>query len=487
MDPKTSIFRLPSDLFSRRVLYASLVLHLLAAFFSTGYHHYDEHYQVLEWAGLKLGLTPRGHLAWEYPAQIRSWVQPAFAFVVSRGLEAFGGFNPFWASYVLRSVFALLGWCTTVGLVRCCEFWFPDPKIRKSAVLATCLAWFVPYLHARYSSENGAQIFFLLGMLPLIQWVALGKGTKHPGFLSGAFWGVAFQCRFQAGFLVFPAVLWLLFFGRPYRWVLAKVALGFTLVSLFCFWLDGWGYGNWVFPAIGYFIVNVIQGKANEWGVFPFWYYFERYFVLAPPLSSLLLVGVVSCWILARRFSLSWISFFFVLAHSFVSHKEVRFLFPILPLTPVLAFMAVQKSPSLRSWFLRSPFRFSSPTLWFFNFLFLIPLMLLPTRTEIPFFKVLWREHPAKISILGSNPFRVPGVSAFFYRRPDLEVVEVAALEEGWKGYLVCSIPGTCRAVQDRVGCESLGGSFPVWLEKKIPESLQSRSKMTAWSLYRCL
>ncbi len=488
MGSQSSIFRLPSDLFSRRILAFSLLLHLVAAFFSVGYHHYDEHYQILEWAGLKLGITPQDQLAWEYPAQIRSWFQPAFAFLIGRGLQTLGVFDPFWVSCLLRTTFALLGWLTTVGLVRCCEFWFPDPKIRKGAILATCLAWFVPYLHARYSSENGAQIFFLLGMLPLIQWVAQSKRTAsgQPGFLTGALWGMAFQCRFHAGFLIFAAVLWLGVYARPWRSLLAKVAGGFLLVTLLGLAIDRWGYGQWVFPAIGYFKVNVLQGKANEWGVAPFWWYFERYFILAPPLSSLLLVGLVLCWGFARKFSLSWVTFCFVLAHSFVSHKEVRFLFPVLPLTPVMAFMAIQKSSFLRGWFLQSGFRFSVPTLWFFNFVFLTPLALLPTRTEIPFFKRLWQLNPEKVVVLGTNPFRVPGVSAFFYRRQALEVSEVADLFPGFTGHLVCSMPGTCSAVRNFPGCESLGGSFPAWLEQKIPDSIYNRSKMSAWSLYRC-
>lgn len=489
MGSQLDIFRLPSDLFSKRVLYLSLFLHLVAAFFSTGYHHYDEHYQIMEWAGFKLGLTPVDHLAWEYPAQIRSWLQPAFAFTVSSVLNLFGAFDPFWASLLLRAVFATLGWWTTVGLVRCCEFWFPDPKIRKSAILATALAWFVPYLHARYSSENGAQVFFLLGMLPLVQWVAKGRRAEllQVGLLTGVLWGVAFQCRFHAGFLILPAVLWLLAYARPCGRVLVNIGVGFLFVTCLALAIDRWGYGEWVFPAIGYFKVNVIEGKANEWGVAPFWHYFERYFVLAPPLTSLLLVGVVLCWAFARRFSLSWITFCFVLVHSLVSHKEVRFLFPVLPLTPVMAFMAIQKSTVLRDWFTRSRFRFSSPVLWGFNFLFLVPLVLLPTRTEIPFYKRLWEINPPALSILGTNPFRVPGVSSFFYRRPTLEVSEVADLSPSFKGHLVCSMPGTCSAIRQRAGCESLGGSLPAWLEPKVPESLYNRSKMTVWSIYRCL
>ena len=54
----------------------AVLLFLTAAFFSYGYHHFDEHFQILEFAGLKLGLTSPEVLPWEYQRQMRPTLHP---------------------------------------------------------------------------------------------------------------------------------------------------------------------------------------------------------------------------------------------------------------------------------------------------------------------------------------------------------------------------------------------------------------------------
>ncbi len=44
----------------------SLVLIAIAAYFSYGFFQFDEHYQVVELVGLKLGKTPKTELPWEF-------------------------------------------------------------------------------------------------------------------------------------------------------------------------------------------------------------------------------------------------------------------------------------------------------------------------------------------------------------------------------------------------------------------------------------
>jgi phosphatidylinositol glycan class B len=173
-----------------------------------------------------------------------------------------------------------------VGLVRCTEFWFPELKIRRAAVLGVGLAWFVPDLHARFSSENWAGTLFLFGMLPLIHWVSQ-QGTQTDtsrargvGLVSGLLWAASFQCRFHAGLSILPAVVWLVVYAKAWRKLVAGGIVGFLLVTTLGVALDRWGYGEWVFSAANYFRINVLEGKASEWGVAPFWFYFERFLKL---------------------------------------------------------------------------------------------------------------------------------------------------------------------------------------------------------------
>jgi phosphatidylinositol glycan class B len=63
--------------------YAGLLLigaiYLLTAIHSNGFHHPDEHYQIVELAGLKGGWNTGANLTWEYDAQIRPALQPMIA------------------------------------------------------------------------------------------------------------------------------------------------------------------------------------------------------------------------------------------------------------------------------------------------------------------------------------------------------------------------------------------------------------------------
>ena len=70
---------------TRQILFAGCLLTLLYALFSQGVYHSDEHYQILEYAHMKLFGSPTvEHLAWEYPLQMRSGVQPFVAWCVRR-------------------------------------------------------------------------------------------------------------------------------------------------------------------------------------------------------------------------------------------------------------------------------------------------------------------------------------------------------------------------------------------------------------------
>ena len=104
------------------------------ALLSRGVYHSDEHYQILEYAHMKLFGTPTvDHLAWEYPLQMRSGVQPFVAwFLVDlfRGLTAAGIWSPWLAVTLLQLLSALLSVVVMLSFgVRCAA---GSPKHRAS-------------------------------------------------------------------------------------------------------------------------------------------------------------------------------------------------------------------------------------------------------------------------------------------------------------------------------------------------------------------
>ena len=59
-----------------RLIWAGCLVTLLYAAFSLGTYHPDEHFQILEYAHMKLFGTPTpDHLPWEYLLQMRPGIQ----------------------------------------------------------------------------------------------------------------------------------------------------------------------------------------------------------------------------------------------------------------------------------------------------------------------------------------------------------------------------------------------------------------------------
>src|ERR1043165_6338265 len=75
---------------------------LLASVFSVGYYHPDEHFQILEFAALKLHLTTADQLPWEYQYSMRPAIQPALAVLVFNVFSFLHADNPFTIAMILR-------------------------------------------------------------------------------------------------------------------------------------------------------------------------------------------------------------------------------------------------------------------------------------------------------------------------------------------------------------------------------------------------
>src|SRR4051812_34704585 len=86
----------------RRSLLILGAVTIVTAWFSNTFYFPDEHYQILEFMGLKLGVTPASGLPWEFSARIRPWFQPMVYFLVARPLRVFGLTDMFAITFLLR-------------------------------------------------------------------------------------------------------------------------------------------------------------------------------------------------------------------------------------------------------------------------------------------------------------------------------------------------------------------------------------------------
>ncbi len=479
-----------------RWLCISAGLHFLAAIFSSGFYHPDEHFQILEFLNFKLGKTPVSDLPCEFARMIRSWVQPALYLSLVKGLSALKIENPFQWAMGFRIFSAMIGWLSTAALMFCCPFWFKNLERRKWAVIALATLWCLPSFHARHSSENLSGSIFFLGMC----WAYLllqirGQISVWNTFGIGILFGLAFEFRFQTGFMVLGVMAWLLLIGRVPLKSWGVIVGGIFLSCALGTVLDRWGYGQWTFSPKNYVLFNLIENHISEGGVRPWWDFFRSSFTEAwPLLGFLLIVSLPISWIRNPLNILTWSTLPFFLVHVVIGHKELRFLFPMLSAGPVLLILGIE-GVSFLSPFLRWP----AKALVGVNVIALISLCLTPAWAPVRFQEKLYEFQegiPLEIFYKDNHPFQPLGGRIYFYRRSYLTTTQIPSYEAFLKQigsqrgplYLFSThthlSPGSPGAAEVEKFCTPQFRALPEWIEKFNLFRLLDR--VSNWSLFRC-
>ncbi len=483
--------------FTRRILVISLVVHLWAAWATVGFFHYDEHFQILEWAGSKLGLISPDDLAWEFKSQIRPWLLPAVFTGVFKVLASVGITNPFhWATFA-RFLSALLGWLSVCFLVQACRGWFIEEKWRKWAIAGAALVWYLPYLHARTSSENWSGSLFLIGFTLLVLAVQR-QGLAIPvslstAWLSGLLMGLGFQCRFQMGIAVLATFCWAIWMARVGTKAIIAMALGVGIAISLGAVADYWGYGEWVFPAWKYFYVNLVEGKATQWGTSPAGSYLVWLFFRNFPLGFVLSLGMVFAWFLKPKLSLTWVTLSFFAVHSVLAHKEFRFLFPLAPLLPILAVFGY------RAWANRSQAQFfvakklflkwgSSPValkaLVGINALVLVVVSSTPANPEVKVLERIYATATQSVYFTPVSPYQLAGLPVGFYKKPGIAAIPIEALAQSQSPVEYLYAPNDLMVVGRK--CQRVSGTVPSLFKKQGREWFPRITQLRDLSFYRC-
>lgn len=315
----------------------SLFTHILAAIVSTGYHHADEHFQILEPLGWKLGLYGAQDLAWEFTEKIRPGLQIGIGYGVAKILMALGLYNPFTLTATLRQITGLLWWLLTWAFYKKWSVEFKQPFQVKALLLFSVILWFLPYLHVRYSSESWGGLAFFTGLYVCLY---SDKGIVKKGMrymVGGLLMGLSFYFRFQMGFAIIGFLGWLLW-SKKLEWSsFFGLIIGAIVAVVIGTVADCWLYGEWLISPYNYFYQNIIAGKAAGFGTSPFYSYIP-YFVKHAffPIGILLLILLGIGAFASYKSPYTWVLVAFVLAHSTVAHKELRFMFPMVAILPYL-------------------------------------------------------------------------------------------------------------------------------------------------------
>lgn len=331
------------DLHRSLLILAAVIV--VTAWFSNLFYFPDEHYQVLEFMSYRLGITPPSDLPWEFSARIRPFFQPLVYFLIARPLIALGLTDMFAIAFVLRLATGLFSFAALVLFAKAVVPTIEGAEEKRAFLRYLPWFGFLPYLFVRTSSETFSAAFFALGLA-----VALGGKSARRLALAGLLCGLAFESRYQTGLLGLGLFAWLAVIGRARLPALAAFIGGGLAALVIGALADRWGYGQFVFPPLGYVDVNLVQGvAAHQFGrepVFAYLYLLPAQIFFA--ITLVLMAGMVLMWLRNPRHAVTWVTLPFVLAHIAIAHKEARFLFPLAILAtafPVLGF-----SPGLPLW-----------------------------------------------------------------------------------------------------------------------------------------
>jgi len=320
----------------------SLVLHLLMGWFSEGILHPDEYYQIYEFAALKLGLTTANQLPWEYKAEMRPTFQP---WMVIGLTKLFRLDNPHLIMAFFRLFSSSLGWITIWYFCLYAIQWFKSDFARLISIFIICFSSILLYFHARFSSENISASCLLAGFIFLLRYAVLMKKrqtecSKTNLVIAGLFFAFAVSFRLQM-VLFFPGIfLWTLFVKFNFK-EYTQLFLGFATGIFFLIIADSIYYGHLVFSPYNYYYYNMVLGISELFGKLPWSYYLVEGFNQYKISFLLLLVAVIICiWFDIKNLMVAS-SLPFIIIHFLISHKEMRFLFPVINFIPFVIGMSI--------------------------------------------------------------------------------------------------------------------------------------------------
>lgn len=422
---------------------------LVAACFSQGFFHPDEHYQVLELVNLKMGTyTDKTIFNWDFNDKIRPWFQAFLYYLILKPLSIFD-LDPFQSAFVLRLFNGLVGLCAVTKVIG----FFSAKKNIKSDVLVVMLCWFVPFFLVRTNSESLSSSLFFLGSFFFLE----ENSCKKNALFSGVLWGLSFLCRYQMGVVIFSVNMWFLF---RHRRILPFIVHSLTLVLVIALGvlIDRWGYGTWEFAPYNYFYQNIVQSRASEFGVDSVWYYFWKPLIKGvPPISIVLLIGVIIYGVKEKInfWSVAFVSFLFV--HSMIGHKEVRFLF-FNYLLAVLMSIRVFSKLDRKRW----PGLLYVPV-FVINFGLLAKVLFTSAASEIDLYKEVHHRKIDHILVLEPGPGKFNFTMPFYQRGP----VETTKTRENTDRYVLTTKFGHVELFGAELkGCRSVYQTYPFWIKK---------------------
>jgi len=468
--------------------------------FSTGYDFADEHFQILEIANYKIGNTPASTLAWEFHAQMRPSLQPTIAYTVIKTCNFFSIYSPFIIATVLRLISAILILLTISLLVKAFKEYYSTQLSKNYLYTMFLFTWFLPFNFVRFSSENWSGMAFMLALALYL----LNREKKNNfnllfvGFLTG----LSFVFRYQSVFMIFGLGLWMIIIGKESFKKIILFGIGNIAAIVIGILLDRWLYGNWVLTFWNYLDFNIIQDKVSEFGILPWWFYFENIFLKAtPPIGICIIISFIYIWVKYPKNILTWISVPFILIHILIGHKELRFLYPLLLLTPIVFAIFITNTQTNNKLKLILQNNILKKIAYFIigiNIAILLIMCFKPADESISFYKriyIKYKNQNTELIIIGNeNPYIRGGknLPISFYKPKMLLITNIQSdalltdslLFKKNRNYLFAIKKFDARNsyIYNNLKFTKIYQTYPEWVEQFNVNNWMSRTKV--WTIY---
>jgi hypothetical protein len=323
----------------KTIIFAALIIRLIAAVFSQGYGMHDDHFLIIEastsWVS---GYDYNNWLPWSPGNQGHpeghSFTYVGLNYIFFYVLKFIGITDPKTLMLFNRLVHALLSLLVV-------HFGFKITERLSNRNNAVTVGWLlaltsvIPFMSVRNLVELTSIPFLMWGV-----WLIVSNGSKKSVFYAGLLIGLAVSFRFQIAVFTF---------GLGGYYLLKKQWGEFLMLALGSFVTFAitqglvdyfiWGYPFAEF--LGYALYNMKEGTQYLPNSNYFMYLWVLMGVLLFPLGVLIAIGFFKS---AKKYWLLFLpTMFFFLFHSFYPNRQERFILTILPFFIILGVMGLEQ------------------------------------------------------------------------------------------------------------------------------------------------
>lgn len=419
------------------VLYA-VIISTITAYFSLGHLHPDEYYQILEFAAYKLQISSTNNLTWEFYDQIRPSIQAWFVVYLYKAFALINYTNPFTITFVTRLFSGVLSLYAICLFINTFKSYLYTTNKQKWFILLSLFSWLAVFNGIRFSSENISGKIFLIAFCLSINPDFRKNFLNY--LLIGILLGLSFIVRFQIGFMILGFILWLLIIQKMPIKHLAIIIIGITISILIGLYLDYLFYGNFVITPWRYFAANLIQGKAAEFSRDPWFFYLTIAAFI--PYGPLFIITSLYFIYTRPKNPISWVMIPFILVHLIITHKEPRFMTPLMSFMPFVILDSLQVLKEKYNFIIGKKLVKLNTIAWRVNIFAVTIVMFFPSAMQIRINKLMYYyDKPTMFYHITHS-----GNMLTFYTQPNLQTAQIKSPSEAiCKPNENCILALTCQ------------------------------------------